>query len=237
MSEGNQSVDNNKVGQVRDALEALVTKGAGRMLESALEEEVSTFLGRDSYQRSNEFRGYRNGYHRSREITVGLTPVRVKVSRVSEVSTDGVTSQIVHQYERVSKKTQELFRKLYVEGLATGDFEPVFRELIGETAALSAATIVRLRATWGEDYEAWRTRSLEGHTSDYIWSDGMYLGAVGEEGKSALLCVLGAREDGVKELLAMERGRRESPESCADVLQGLRDRGLCAPMVAVGDGA
>ena len=65
----------------------------------------------------------------------------------------------------------------------------------------------------------------------------MYLGAVGEEDKSALLCVLGAREDGVKELLAMELGYRESTESCADVLQGLRDRGLCAPMVAVGDGA
>jgi transposase-like protein len=165
----------------------------------------------------------------------------VKVSRVSEapteVSTDGVTSQIVHQYEKVSKKTQELFRKLYVEGLATGDFEPVFRELIGETAALSATTMVRLKSTWGEDYEAWRTRSLEGHTSAYIWSDGMYLGVVGEEDKSALLCVLGAREDGVKELLAMEPGYRESTESCADVLQGLRDRGLCAPMVAVGDGA
>jgi transposase-like protein len=65
----------------------------------------------------------------------------------------------------------------------------------------------------------------------------MYLGVVGEEDKSALLCVLGAREDGVKELLAMELGYRESTESCADVLQGLRDRGLCAPMVAVGDGA
>ena len=35
----------------------------------------------------------------------------------------------------------------------------------------------------------------------------------------------------------MELGYRESTESCADVLQGLRDRGLCAPMVAVGDGA
>ena len=60
---------------------------------------------------------------------------------------------------------------------------------------------------------------------------------LGKKGKSALLCVLGAREDGVKELLAMELGCRESTESCADVLQGLRDRGLCAPMVAVGDGA
>jgi hypothetical protein len=37
MPEGYQSVDNNEVGQVRDALEALVTEGAGRTLESALE--------------------------------------------------------------------------------------------------------------------------------------------------------------------------------------------------------
>ncbi|MCH7800340.1 MAG: IS256 family transposase [Chloroflexi bacterium] len=245
MSEGYQSVDSNEVDnevdQVRDALEALVSEGARRMLESALEEEVSTFLGRDRYQRGSEFRGYRNGYHRSREITVGLNPVQVKVPRVSqvptEVSTDGFSSQIVHRYERVSKKTQELFRKLYLEGLATGDFEPVFRELVGETAALSANTIVRLKAKWGEDYEAWRARSLEGHTYAYIWADGMYLGVGSEEDKSALLCVLGAREDGVKELLAMELGYRESAESWADVLRGLRDRGLCAPLVAVGDGA
>ena len=140
MPEGYQGVDNNEVGQVRDVLEALVTEGARRMLESALEEEVRSFLGRDRYQRRNEFRGYRNRYHRSREITVGLNPVRVKVPRVSEVptevSTDGFTSQIVHRYERLSKKTQQLFRKLYLEGLATGDFEPVFRELGGDGGAV-----------------------------------------------------------------------------------------------------
>ena len=70
---------NNEVGQVRDALEALVTEGARRILESALEEEVSAFLGTDHYQRGNEFRGYDDGYHRPPEITVGLNPVRVKV--------------------------------------------------------------------------------------------------------------------------------------------------------------
>ena len=70
----------------------------------------------------------------------------------------------------------------------------------------------------GEDYEAWRARSLGGHTYAYIWADGMYLGVGSEEDKSALLCVLGAREDGVKELLAMELGYRESAESWADVL-------------------
>ena len=45
---------------------------------SALEEEVSGFLGRDRYERGEEFRGYRNGYHRSRELTVGVSAVEVK---------------------------------------------------------------------------------------------------------------------------------------------------------------
>ena len=48
---------------VDDTLEAMVREGARRMLAAALEEEVSGFLGRDRYERGEEFRGYRNGYH------------------------------------------------------------------------------------------------------------------------------------------------------------------------------
>ena len=55
--------------------------------------------------------------------------------------------------------------------------------------------------------------------------------------KTALLCVVGAREDGVKELLGMELGYRESAESRIGVLRSLRDRGMEVPLLAVGDGA
>ena len=41
----------------------------------------------------------------------------------------------------------------------------------------------------------------------------------------------------MKELIAMELGYRESTESWAEVLRSLRDRGLCAPKVVVGDGS
>jgi transposase-like protein len=71
----------------------------------------------------------------------------------------------------------------------------------------------------------------------YIWSDGIYLGAGLEPENSCLLVVVGAREDGRKELLAMELGYRESSASWAGVLRGLRDRGLDAPLLACGDGA
>jgi len=58
------------------------------MLAAALEEEVNAFLGRHCYERGKAFRGYRNGYHSSREITVGLGPVEVQVPRVAKIPSD-----------------------------------------------------------------------------------------------------------------------------------------------------
>jgi Transposase and inactivated derivatives len=227
--------------EARDALEAYVQEGARKMLVAVLEEEVSDFLGRHRYERGKAFRGYRNGYHPSREITVGLGPVEVQVPRVAKIPLDvapqGFQSQIVRRYQRASLVTQRLFCRLYLEGLATGDFEPVFRELVGETTALSANAIVRLKERWGKEYEVWRSRFLGNHRYAYIWADGVYLSAGMEKEKTALLCVLGAREDGEKELLAMDPGYRESTESWKGVLRDLRDRGLEAPLLAAGDGA
>ena len=40
----------------------------------------------------------------------------------------------------------------------------------------------------------------------YIWADGVYLGVGVDRVKTALLCVVGASEDGTKELLGMELG-------------------------------
>jgi len=167
--------------EVQDALEACVREGARKMLAIALEEEVNGFLERARYQRGKEFRGYRNGYHPPRELTVGLGLVKVRVPRVAKVppvvSPQGFQSQIVRRYQRASETTRRLFARLYLEGLATGDFEPVFRELVGETAALSPNAIVRLKEHWEQEYEAWRKRPLWEHRYPYIWADGIYLNA------------------------------------------------------------
>jgi len=225
---------------IDQTLETMVREGARRMLADALEEEVAAFLGRERHERGKPFRGYRNGHLPGRELTVGVSAVPVRVPRVAqvpaEVAPDGFHSQVVHRYERASASTQALFARLYLEGLATGDFEPVFRELVGETMALSPTAIVRLKERWAEEYKTWKKRSLAAHRYAYIWADGVYLGVGAEDEKSALLCVVGAREDGTKELLALELGYRESTASWQDLLRDLRDRGLSAPLLAVGDG-
>lgn len=49
--------------------------------------------------------------------------------------------------------------------------------------------------------------------------------------------LIGVREDGSKQLLAVEDGYRESSESWLAVLRDLKRRGLEAPLIAIGDGA
>ena len=116
--------------EVQDVLEAYVQEGARKILMAAVEEEVNEFLGRFRYQRSREFRGYRNGYLPAREITIGFGAVEVRRPRVAqvppEVSPQGFRSQIVKRYERASEATRRLFARLYLEGLATLDSNRTF---------------------------------------------------------------------------------------------------------------
>jgi len=224
---------------VNATIEELAREGARRMLERALAAEVDEFLGRTRYQRRLlEDHGYRNGYGRPRKVAIGTWPVDVRAPRVRDLPEDAEPfhSSILPRRRMLSAETQRLFARLYLEGLSSGDFEPAFRELLGETAPLSGSTILRLKDEWAAEYAAWRVRPLTARYA-YLWADGIYLGAGVELENSCLLVVVGAREDGRKELLAMELGYRESAASWAGVLRDLRDRGLEAPLLACGDGA
>jgi len=224
---------------VNQTIEELAREGARRMLERALAVEVDEFLGRPRYERRMlAEHGYRNGYGRPRAVAIGTWPVEVRAPRIRDLPDEAPPfhSAILPRRRMLSAETQRLFARLYLEGLSSGDFEPAFRELLGEYATLSSSTILRLKEEWASEYAAWRVRPLSARYA-YIWSDGIYLGAGLEPENSCLLVVVGAREDGRKELLAMELGYRESSASWAGVLRGLKARGLEAPLLACGDGA
>lgn len=226
------------VSEIVDVLDALAREGARQMLEMALMNEVTQHLGRSRWERSGDFRGNRNGHGRQRTVAIGTWAVPVQPPRVSD-EPEGMPkfqSKILPPRTRMSMETQRLFARLYLEGLSTGDFEPVFRQLLGETAPLSPNTIVRLKEEWAQEYQAWRNRSFQDDYFVYVWMDGIYIGAGIEKEKSCLLTMVGARSDGTKELIAMELGYRESEDSWADVFRNLRERGLRCPMLFIGDG-
>jgi transposase-like protein len=212
------------------------------MLQAALEAEVNDYLQRHPQQRraaDGEFRGYRNGSAKERQVTLGSGTIKVKAPRVSDVpaSQEPFASQILKPYQRRSQTLSEVFPKLFIEGLATRDFEPALRCLLGSEAALSPSTISRLNTQFKGEYDDWLTSSLAALPIVYVWVDGIYLKAgLGDE-RACLLVILGADVTGKKHLLALEEGYRESKESWLVVLRRLKARGLNEPAVAVGDGA
>ena len=103
---------------------------------------------------------------------------------------------------------------------------------------LSLATVSRLESSWYEDWKAWKQRDLSQSHYVYLWVDGVYCNVRMDKDKQCLLVIVGATENGDKELLALEDGYRESEQSWWELLMDLKHRGLTeAPKIAVGDGA
>lgn len=239
MTESTREIGKNlTVGLVGD-LDTIAREGARRLLVSALDAEVTEFLGRHRYERTESVScrsGYRNGYGKERRVTFGAGTVTVRAPRVRNTS-EPFASGVLPSYQRRSQAVKELIPELYVQGLATGDFEPALRGLLGDRASLSPSTVVRLKRQWESEYEAWRRRSLAEHQYTYLWCDGVYPKAGLQGDKTAFLIVLGVNENGEKEPLAIGEGYRESTDSWAAVLRDLKDRGLTAPKLFCGDGA
>jgi transposase-like protein len=134
-------------------LDAIAREGARRMPVSVLEAEVTEFLGRERYERKELSPGYRNGYGKQRQVTLGSGTVSVRAPRVRHTE-ERFVSQVLPSYRRRSQAITALIPELYVQGLVTGDFEPALRGLLGEEAQLSASTVVRLKEQWQSEYEA-----------------------------------------------------------------------------------
>lgn len=222
-------------------LDELVTEGARRMLVTALEAEVADYIERHQQlvdAESGHRLVVRNGRAEERTLVTGAGGLKIRAPRVHD-KREGhrFSSQILPRYARKSPKVAEVLPVLYLRGLSTGDFAPALEEFFGTDAGLSASTVTRLIETWSDEYAAFEDRDLSESDFVYVWADGVHFRIRLEEDRLCCLVIVGVRADGTKELLACADGYRESTESWAEVLRDLKDRGMNAPVVAVGDGA
>lgn len=219
------------------SLESYIRSAAQRMIQAALEKEVAEFLQRAKYETTGqtEFRGYRNGHHQGRTVSTAVGGLEVRVPRVSD-NQEPFQSKLVKPYKRRSEGLNNLFPKLFIEGLATRDFEPSLRFLVGEQAPLSPSSISRLNQEFKADYEKWKKTDLSGRKFYYIYADGVYLATGIALERACLLVIIGIDEFGEKHLLGLHQGYRESKESWKELLLDLKNRGLNEPALAIADG-
>ncbi len=232
----------------RISLDDLAREGALRMIAAALEAEVDDYVRSCAEERDEDGKRLvvRNGKAKERKLTVGSGTLPIRAPRVNDKRFDEETgerkrfgSRILPAYARRSPKVTEVLPILYLHGLSTGDFGPALRDLLGvDASGLSSSSVQRLTETWQAEHATFRTRELRFHRYAYLFVDGVNVSVrLGEDPKLCLLVVIGVREDGEKELLAVEDGYRESEDSWSVVFRDLRDRGMNEPKLVTGDGA
>jgi putative transposase len=221
-------------------LDEMCRIAAQEMLAMALAAERRAYL--EAHAAELDATGHRlvvgNGYARARQVTTGAGAVEVSAPRVDDRREgERYSSAILPAYMRKSPKVTEVLPVLYLRGLSTGDFAPALGEFFGSDAGLSASTVNRLTEAWQAEHAQWGDRGLSDLDYVYFWADGVHFNIRLEEDRLCCLVIVGVRPDGTKELVALADGYRESIDSWAEVLRSLRDRGLSAPVLAVGDGA
>lgn len=220
-----------------EELEAFARAHVQAFIQRLVDEEIGELLGRGKSERREPGTPpvYRNGYGKPRKLALTNGTITVRRPRVRGLE-ERFESRILPLFKRRTEEVGSMLPELYLHGLALGDFELALRGLLGKGAPLSPSSIARLKAQWELDYQAWRSRSLAELDIVYCWADGLYVKAGIDDGKAALLVMIGATAEGKKVVLAVESGQRESRESWAMVLRDLTARGLKVPRLLVADG-
>ena len=223
-----------------DPLQEILQTGARTLLASAVEAEVAYFLAEQNSGDPGKATVVRNGYLPERTIQTGLGDIPVKIPKTRDRSQSGLkfNSALIPPYLKRTQSIEEFLPWLYLRGISTGDFSESLQHLLGADApGLSAGTISRLKQGWEQDYQDWNTRDLSKKRYVYIWADGIHSN-VRMDDRLCLLVIIGADEQGNKELIALSDGYRESAASWEETLLDLTQRGLTIPpKLAVGDGA
>jgi putative transposase len=209
--------------------------GARLVLQRAVEDEVSAFLGRARYQRTPEAAGSRNGTRPKTlqtaegELSVAMPQIRGAAERfISRVFPDSRT--VVR-----TRPLEALIIGGYVRGLSDRDIESLLQEAgLGQVSKSTASRICReLRAR----YKAFCARSLAEVELLALFLDAVYVPTRPSGAKEGVLVAWGYTTQGKRVLVAVRLGQRESREDWLDLGRDLARRGLRAPWLVVSDGA
>ena len=223
-------------GEEPDPIEAIGRLGARLILQQALEEELTEFLGRERYERRGEPLAHRNGYERvSVKTTAG--PFELSRPRVRNASALGFCSAIVGKGVARTHALEALLIASFLRGLSVRDVEAALEEAF-DGPVVSKSTVSQICASTRERYRAWCGRGLEEHDLVYLFLDAVYLKLRPDDTPAeGVLVAWGVTLEGRKVLLGLGLGSRESYEDWLDFGRDLIARGLRPPALLVADGA
>jgi putative transposase len=227
------------IGEEEDPIEAVARLGARLILQQALEDEVTEFVGRVRYERvdGGERVIYRNGFAKPSTVATTSGPTVIERPRVRNASEVGFASQVLGKGVARTHALEALVICSFLRGLSVRDVEAALEEAFGEQV-IGKSTVARVCKDTAARYQAWCERDLSGHDLVYLYLDAIYLKLrPTDEPAEGVLVAWGITLEGQKVLLGLQLGSRESYDDWLDFGRDLTARGMRAPALIVADGA
>ena len=199
-------------------------------IQQVLEEELTAFLNAEPYTRTEERRGYRNGYKpRTLKTRVGRLELMVPKDREGRFQTD-----LFEKYQRNEKALMLAVAEMYVQGVSTRKVKKISEELCG--LEISKSQVSTLAKSLDTEVHKWRMRRLT-KRYPYLVVDARYerIRRDGSIIPQGVLVVVGIDADGYREVLGVWCADSESESSWTAVFRELKERGLHGVSYVVSD--
>lgn len=193
-----------------------------RTVQAILEAEMTAHLGAGRYARSDGRTGYRNGTKpRTLTTRVGTLTLAVPQDRDGTFSTE-----LFARYQRSEQALVATLLEMYLQGMSTRKVAAITEALCG--TSFSKSQVSALTGRLDAELAAWRSRPLGEQAYPYLAVDARYehVRVDGRVVSHGVLLVAGVRDDGVREVLAVEVADTESEASYQALFRALKERGL-----------
>jgi putative transposase len=225
-------------GDLGEVLEQLARLGARLLLQSALEAEVTEFLGRNRYERRWLARqakaGSRNGYG---QLTVKTTAGPITLERPKlRGTTEAFASRLLGAGVTKTNALESLVIAGFVRGLSVRDVEAALAEALGPAATVSRSTVSRICEAIKDEFDRFKQADLSEVELEYLFLDGSHFKMHAGTKAEPVLVAWGIDTAGKPHLLGLEPGSAESTDAWAEFLRGMGKRGLRPPLLVISDG-
>jgi len=161
------------VGEFDDPVEAVARLGARLIMQQALEEEVTDFLGRERYQRTDGAAICRNGYE-PRTVKTTSGSIELERPRIRNAVELGFERQVLGKGVARTHALEALIILGLLRGLSVRDVEELLEEALGDQV-VGKSTVARICQDTTERYRACCQRRLDEHDLVYCYLDAIYL--------------------------------------------------------------
>jgi len=219
------------VGKLLEEQDGDVLREGVRVLAQALmESEVTTLVGAERHERSDERTAYRNGTRvRSWDTRVGTVDLAIP-----KVRPGTYFPSLLQPRRRAEQALLTVVQEAYVHGVSTRKVDDLVKAL--GLDGLSKSEVSRICAELDPVVEAFRTRPVTGE-HPYVWLDATYhkVRIDGRVVSQATVVAIGVTLDGERRVLGIDVGASEDRGFWTAFLRSLVKRGLSGVRLVISD--